>query len=134
MSGAKRYAVLSRGAMVVLIGHLILLLGASSLPCLAQTPMTLLQQAQAAHVRGTMPADITITGTTTDERGVASPLTIAIKGKDKIRYEVGTGATKVITIFNSNQGWFADRLPSSNSARTHQRSPANRISRSRFIG
>jgi len=76
-----------------------------AVPCFSQDTATLLQRVKTANVRGALPQDVTISGTLTDDSGNTQPIQMQIKGKDKIRTEIGTGKTRRITIFNGNQGW-----------------------------
>ncbi len=49
--------------------------------------------------------DVTLTGTVTDANGRQRTLRAFVKGKDKMRYETGDGADRVITILNQGVGW-----------------------------
>ena len=78
-----------------------------SAPGIAQPAATaaLVRQIQQAHGgAGNLPADLTIQGQITDKAGTR-PLRIQIKGTDKVRYEAGTGARTVVSIFNGRSGW-----------------------------
>jgi hypothetical protein len=71
----------------------------------AQTLGTLLQQVRTSNAQTGLPTDVTLIGTLTDQDGKVQSIQIQIKGKDKIRYDIGTGKDRRVTIFNANEGW-----------------------------
>jgi len=71
----------------------------------AQTLGTLLQQVRTANAQTGLPSDVTLMGTLTDQTGKVQSLQVQIKGKDKIRYDIGSGKDRRVTIFNANDGW-----------------------------
>src|SRR5437016_2927939 len=85
----------------------LLLLAATPAICRAQTSSAVIavQQTLLAHV-GTsgLPGDLTAQGQLSDQSGTR-PLRIFIKGKDKIRYEVGTGGGTTTTIYTAGAAW-----------------------------
>jgi hypothetical protein len=78
----------------------------AAVPALAQTSRTLLRGFLERHVPGNIfPNDLTLTGEVTDWSGRVQPVRILIKGKDQIRYEFGTGASAIITVYGKGGGW-----------------------------
>src|SRR5438067_694884 len=72
----------------------------------AQDPsLAAVQQILLSHV-GTvgLPQDITIQAQFSDG-GNNQPLRILIKGKTKVRYELGTGARTTISTYNAGAAW-----------------------------
>ena len=73
----------------------------------AQTPApeTVLRQSLAAHAGAQgLPADLTIQGQVTDTSGTRA-LRMRVKGKDKLRYELGVTSRLTVSIFNAGAGW-----------------------------
>ena len=69
------------------------------------TGVTLVRQTLQAQVgTASLPADLTMVGQITDKSGTR-PLRIQIKGRDKARYEVGTGNQTIVSILNGRSSW-----------------------------
>src|SRR5882762_5197587 len=83
-----------------------LIIGAASVGW-AQTavPETILQQVLLAHVgAGGLPTTLVIEGQLTDASGMR-PLRMQVKGKDKIRYELGLTPRQTVSIYSAGAGW-----------------------------
>jgi len=52
-----------------------------------------------------LPVDLTLTGQLTDAAGVVQPFRFTMKGKDRVRFESGTGAALVTTTQSRGAGW-----------------------------
>lgn len=77
-----------------------------TLPASGQNSVALLQQALKANLDGgSFPQDVTILADQTDDRGATQPVRIQVKGKDRIRYEIGAGRSLRTTIFAAGAGW-----------------------------
>jgi hypothetical protein len=71
----------------------------------AQTPQGAVQAVLARLAPNKqLPADLILTGQVTDPTGGVLPFKITIKGKDNVRYEVGTGSALVTTILSKGAG------------------------------
>jgi hypothetical protein len=78
---------------------------ASPGPAQTVTTESVLRQALMAHVGpGGLPADLLIQGQLTNASDTR-PLRMQVKGKDKIRYELGLTARQTVSIYNAGSGW-----------------------------
>src|SRR2546425_13351073 len=83
------------------------LLAATPAICQAQASSAVIavQQTLLAHVDTSgLPGDLTAQGQLSDPSGTR-PLRIFIKGKDRIRYEVGSGGGTTTTIYSGGAAW-----------------------------
>lgn len=71
----------------------------------AQDPRTAVQAVLARLAPNKqLPADVILTGKLTDPSGAVQPFRITIKGKDKVRYEIGAGSSLETTILSKGAG------------------------------
>lgn len=82
-------------------------IGALPLNLSSQTSVGLLQQFRMANAKNGLPLDITLVGTLKDQTGGIQPIEVQIKGKDKMRFVIGSGNDRRITIYSRNEGWVA---------------------------
>ena len=96
-------AKVRRGAY--LVAFALALIPANNIELAGQSARDIVLQLRDGSVQGALPTDVTLRGTVTDEFGTAKPLLVRIKGTDKIRFEIGTGPNRRVTVFNANEGW-----------------------------
>lgn len=61
--------------------------------------------AAAARANGVAAQELLLLGTYTDASGNTNPLRVYIKGRDNLRFEIGTGSSQRVTMYSKGRGW-----------------------------